>query len=197
MSGWSARSVAAFLLRNRSGLSQVVVGILLSSEELLWSVAVHTPVAEGRAYITSSGMEFVAVEVPKDQLVESMPSQIEEFVEQADVEAVVGLEGWQENPSRGIGEVIEAWGAHYTSAAESASPAGAPVSRQAARGESQAQAFSMGIVDSFEMLDHAGRGPMGSGASVFASTASIPGSGSVPPPSGAPVCHDGGRLTLL
>ena len=93
MSGWSARNFAAFLLQDWSGQSQVVVGILFSSEEQLWSVSVHTSVAEAQAYTTSSGMELVAVEVPEDQLVQSMPSQIGELVEQADVEAVVGLEG--------------------------------------------------------------------------------------------------------
>ena len=92
MSGWSAREFAAFVLRNWSGQSQTVVGILLSSDESTWSVAVHTSVAEGRAYTTSSGLEFVAGEVPEDQLVESMPSQIGELVGQADEEAVFGLQ---------------------------------------------------------------------------------------------------------
>ena len=112
MSCWSARNVAVSLLQNRSGQSQVVVGILLSSEDRLWSVAVHTSVAKGRAYSTASGLEFVAVEVPEDQLVESMPSQIGELVGQADVEGVVGLEGWQENLSMVMGEVTEAWSLH-------------------------------------------------------------------------------------
>ena len=93
MSGWSARNFAAFLLRSRSGQSQVVVGILLSAEDRLRNMAIAPSIAEGRAYSTASGLEFVAVEVPEDQLVESMPSQIGKLVGQADVEAVFGLEG--------------------------------------------------------------------------------------------------------
>ena len=82
----------------------------------------------------------------------------------------------------GMGEVTEAWTLHYTSAAKSASP-GRPLVSHPMR---QAQAFSMGTVDSFEMLGHAGRGPMGFGALLFLSTASVPGSGQVAPASCAP-----------
>ena len=108
MSCWSARHFAAFLLSNLSGQSQVVVGILFSFKDQVWNVAVAPSVAEGWAYSTSSMLESMAVEVPEDQLVESMPSQIGDLAGQADVEAVVGLEGWQENPSRVVGEVTEA-----------------------------------------------------------------------------------------
>ena len=100
---------------------------------------------------------------------------IEALVAQAQEDAVVGLRGLQENPSRVLGEVSEAWQHHFTLAAESAFPGRAPT--RAARA---ADAFSLGTVESFEMLGSVPVHSCGSAVSAFASTASVPGSGLAP-----------------
>ena len=88
MSQFGSGSFAAFLLRNRSGKSQAVVGVLLSREEDVWSVAVSPSAAEGRTFTTDAGLAFVAVEVPDGGLLEALPENLEQLSEGAEEEAI-------------------------------------------------------------------------------------------------------------